>query len=121
MSWKSEHPPHLSHPARAARRAAIAAEVAAGGKVEQVAARHGVSVQTAQVACRMAGLAAPNPNRARTASRSVATLAIVAALMHTDETEAEIAVRMGISKQWVNQVKRDAIAAGLVVRPRSRN
>jgi hypothetical protein len=93
----------------------MGAAIAAGSTIDEVAAKYRVSSGTARDACLVAGVAPPSR---RVAIRSTGSLAILAALINTDETEASIAARMRLTRQRVNQIKQAAVAAGIAIRPR---
>lgn len=124
MSRKKKAPPkRLSHYDRAARRAEIAESVRAALKnsdgsdphlMSRQAARYGVTLTTVYAACREHGVAlerAGGPTR---------TLSIVADLERTDDSFVAVAARHKVSAQWVRQLFRDCLEAGIAVRPRSR-
>ena len=108
----------LTHPERRARRAAIAADVARGDDVSEVAQRHGVGVPTVRNACLEAHVSkCPLPS---TKVRAVTSFQILAALLRGGR-QVDVAADFGVSRQRVEQIERMATEAGIDVRGQIRN
>jgi transposase len=102
----------LTHPERAARRAALAADVARGEDVGEVARRHGVSLATVRTSC-LAAHVVPGALPS-TKVRAATSFQILAALLR-GERMVDIADHFGVSKQRVEQIQRAAREAGIEV------
>jgi hypothetical protein len=103
----------LSHADRAIRRRRIAKAVADGREPAKVAGDEKVSIKTVYDACRAAGVTA----EAETLPGSPTRLyAIIGLLMSTTDTMANVAARVGCSRQRVQQICANLEAVG-VIRP----
>jgi FixJ family two-component response regulator len=80
-----------------------------------VAAKHHVSLSTVKNACRIYGV---HPIRRQSVLRKLQvrhrTFQILSAII-TGGTDSAIAARLGASKQWVNYVRKEALAAGIKI------
>ena len=103
----------MTHREAAARRRELAGLIAAGAGLGEVATRYGVSMALVVDACREAGVPVP---RALILPRS-STYRILADLINTPDRLEVIAVRHGVTRQRVDQIKRQATDAGIVMHP----
>jgi transposase len=111
MTAASKPPtPTLTHPERAARRAAIADAMLGGGDENQVARRFGVSPATVVACCREFGVA--REAKLRGPKASARSMEIVAALL-LGGRKSDVARRFGVSRQRVQQVNDQARSAGI--------
>lgn len=107
----------LTHGERAERRGRMASAVAGGATTREVAVEFGVTSETVVKACATAGVLTdgrrgkPLPNR---------TYLLIGALCTSPgRTMADLAAEFGVSVQWVSQVYRLCVGAGIPVTPRT--
>jgi transposase-like protein len=100
----------LTHPERAARRAAVAAAVRAGKGIEQTARHFGVSPTTVMACCKEFGVTPSHcPHRS-----APTTLAIIAALQ-LGGRKSDVARQFNVSRQRIQQISNKAREAGIVL------
>lgn len=101
----------LTHAERAERRRSIAEAVEAGASLQAAARQYRVCIVTVRDACRQHGVRLPSVTRAH--RRTARSMDVLAALINTEETLAQIAARFGMHASHVQQIARDARKAGI--------
>ena len=104
----------LTQPERAARRARLAAEVAAGKSKQEVASEYGVALSLVRTACEEAGVRRESHNTVWPS-----TFQVIAALANTDATLTDLAREFRVTKQRISQIYLRCLDAGIPVRVRS--
>lgn len=116
MIRRRRRPPvkRLSHSERAARRATWVTRVSLAedkhSTIAEIAATEHVNVATVQMACRNAGIEILK----RQGPKAHRAMEILAGLLR-GERETDVAARLGITRQRVNQVAIEARKAGINV------
>lgn len=108
----------MSHEARADRRKKIADLVSGGATTSEACREFGVSWVTVYEACREHGVVAPRRNRKPSGlpRRPSMTYLVLAELLRGRATQAEIASKLGVSKQVVSWTAKEAASAGIEFR-----
>jgi transposase-like protein len=89
--------------------------------VQQVADQFGVGFATINAVCKRNGVTCRGYAAARLALQPSGLFRILAELLNTDDTCSAIARRLGISRERVSQIHRQALAAGIKLEKRKPN
>ena len=101
------------HIDRALRRKKMADRVRKGASLSEVAQEFKVSLSSVKAAC-----LEHDVEPARRAAPNVTALDVVAALLKGEETQSDVARRLGISRQRVHQIVVEAKKAGIKLKTR---
>jgi len=104
----------MKHVEARKRRRKLANRIRRGEKPDEVAKREKVSYSTLYYSCKEHGVKMPKT------ARKNSSYAIIAELVNSGGSLRRIGKKVGVSFQFVDQVKRLAIEAGIPVRERKR-
>ncbi len=107
----------MTHAERHERREAVVSSLRAGQEEADVAAQFGLCEKYVRLIGLFTGalkLKATKLHNKRSRKRGH-TVAALAALLNTDDSQSEIACKLNVTRQRVNQIMLEATAAGIVI------